>query len=79
MKIIQILVAAYGVHIRVKPEKGTEFIFCEREALPFCKAVHHFRGFARRFDIEGHGALHAVEIIVQTALSRHEQRRGNAR
>ena len=50
----------------------------QRIPLPFGKGMHHFRRLPRLQYIERHGALVAVEVVVQTAVAQHEKRRGNA-
>ena len=52
-----------------------EVVALERQALPLGQRVHHLAPVAaHRGDVEAHGALHAVEVVVQAGFLPHEQR-----
>ena len=50
----------------------------EGKALPFGQGVHHLALDTHSGDVEAHGALHAVEVVVEAGGRVHEQGRGDA-
>ena len=65
--VIQLLVGADSVHVRVEPLAGRDAVGGQLHALPFGQRVHHLgTSVAHVFDGERYGALHAVEVVVQT-------------
>ena len=77
MDVVGHLVAADGVHIGIQPLARAETVQFQSVALPFCKRMDNFQPLARA-EIKGHRALHAVEIVVQTACGIYKQRSGHA-
>ena len=55
-----------------------EAVTLQGVALPFGERVNDLRVTALLFDIKGHRALHAVEVVIQTALRTHKMRCGHA-
>ena len=78
MEVIQLLVPADGVHIRHQAVAHKEVVVVEGKALPFGQGVDHLALDAHSGDVEAHGALHAVEVVVEAGGRVHEQGRGDA-
>ncbi len=78
MEVVHLLVAADGVHIGEQTLAGLEVVALQRQTLPLGQRMHHLSLCAHIGDIKGHGALHAVEVIVQTRILIHKQGSGNA-
>ena len=73
------LVAPDGVHVGVESLALVEVILAQRPALPLGKRLHDLTlGAADGGDIKGDRAFNAVEIVVETGIGAHEQRRGYA-
>ena len=77
MEVIQLFVTANGVHIGEETLADIELVTLERKTLPLGKRVHDLCVDADVGNIEGDGALNAVEVVVQTGVFIHEQRSGN--
>ena len=77
MEIIRILVAAYGVHIRIETLAGLEAVILEGAALPLRKRLDDFNIAVHVFYIERNRALDAVQCIVESGIRAHEERRGD--
>ena len=76
--VVQILlVSADGVHIGVKALAHVEAVALQGQALPLGQGVDHLGVLAYAGDIEADGALHAVEVVVQTGVGGHEQGGGH--
>ena len=75
MEIVERLVAANGVHVRIQSAPLAEAIPVQRIALPLCERMHHLgiQPCARR--VKAYRPLHAVQVIVQTVRGIDEQRR----
>ena len=78
VEVVHLLVAADGVHIGEQTLTGLEVVTLQCQTLPLCQGVHHLTLRAHVGNVEGHGTLHAVEVIVQTRILIHEQGSGNA-
>ena len=79
MDVVHELIPAYGAHVRIKPLPHGKAVFLQGIALPFCQRVNDFSlPVLLIFDIKGHRALHAVQVVVQARFRVHEQRRGNS-
>lgn len=78
VQIIQLLVAADGVHVGVNALAGVDVVAIERHALPLGQRMDDLRVGVRAGNIETDRALHAVEIIVQAGGRLDEKRRGHA-
>ena len=78
MDIVRLLVPADGAHVRVEPLPRGEAVFLQRVALPLGEGVDDFRLPAVLVpDVEGHRALHAVQIVVEAGLRIHHEGRGH--
>ena len=78
VEVVHLFVAADGVHIGEQALADIELVALERQTLPLGEALHDLRVVADVGDIEADGALHAVEVIVQTGIFFHEEGSGNA-
>ena len=78
VEVVHLLVAADGVHIGEQTLAGLEVVALQRQTLPLGQGMHHLALCAHIRDIEGHRALHAIEVIVQTRILLHEQGSRNA-
>ena len=65
VEIVQLLVPAYGVHVRHKAVAHIEAVVVKGQPLPLCQGVHHLAVYPHGGDVEAHRALHAVEVIVK--------------
>ena len=77
MDIIGFLIPADGVHIRVKAFSHGETVGLQGLPLPLGQGVDNFHGRAGFQHIEGDGAFHTVQVIIQTAFRRDHDGRGN--
>ncbi len=79
MEIIQhVLIAADSVHIRAQPAPGVKAVAFERHALPLGKRMHNLGFLVGAENIKRHGALYAVEIVIETRARLNKQRCGHA-
>lgn len=79
MEIIKLLVGTDGVHIGVDAVTWLHLIVGQRQTLPFCQRVHHFRlRIAQIFNGERHGTFRTAQIVVDTQSSEHKKRTGHA-
>ena len=78
MDIIRILVAAYGVHVGIETLTGLEAVVLEGAALPLCERLDYFNIAVHILYVERHGALDAVQCIVESGIRAHKKRRGDA-
>ncbi len=78
VEIVQLLVLADRIHVRVQPFMQAESIAAQGCALPLRQRMHDLHLFAV---LARHGEMHrflaAVEVIVETGTACHEQRRGD--
>ena len=76
--VVQALVPADGVHVRIQAVAGIEAVALEGQALPLGQRVDHLSvGTLHGGNVEAHGPLHAVEVVVEAGVPIHEQRRGH--
>ena len=75
MEIVERLVAANGVHVRIQSAPLAEAIPVQRIALPLCERVNDLRFRSDSRNVKRYGALIAVQIVVQTIRGIDEQRR----
>ena len=75
VEIVQIFIAADGVHIAVQALAHAEVVVLQGLALPFCQRLHHLCFNAAVLDIKGDFALHAVQVVVQAGGCFQKQRR----
>ena len=78
MQVIHLLIPPDGVHIRVDSLIYAIAIAPQRHALPFGQGVDDLHLLARILQIELHRPLHAVQIVIQSAIRPHKKRRRNA-
>ena len=78
VEVVHFLIAADSVHIGEQALAGLEVVALQRQTLPLGQGMHHLALCAHIRDIEGHRALHAIEVIVQTRILLHEQGSRNA-
>jgi len=78
VQVIQLLVAADGVHVGVNALAGMDVVAVERHALPLGQRMNDLRVCVRARNIESDRAFHAVEVVVQAGIRLDEQRRGHA-
>ena len=72
-------VAPDGVHVGVKALALIEVVLAQRPALPLGQRLHNLALRAvHGGNIKGDRALDAVQVIVETGVGAHEQRRGHA-
>jgi len=76
--VVQLLIAADGVHIGIEALAHAEIIAFEGIALPLGQGMHHLALLAHGGHIEGDGALKAVEVIVHAGGFLDKQRSGYA-
>ena len=77
--VVQLLVGADGVHVGVKTVSGGDLVGSELHAFPLGQRVHHLGpAVAQIADRERHGALHAVQVVVDARARKDEQRRRDA-
>ena len=74
VEVVQVLVAADGVHVAVQALAHAEVVVLQGLALPLCQRLHHLCLNAAVLDVEGDLALHAVQIVVQAGGSLQKQR-----
>ena len=64
--VVHLFVPADGVHIGKQALAYIELVFLQRKTLPLGQRVNYLRIGAHIGDVKGYGALHAIEVIVQT-------------
>ena len=77
MKIVQLLITADCIHIRIETFTLMEAVNAKCHALPFCEGMNYHGIFSRILDVKAHRALNAVQVIVESCLRIYEKRRGN--
>ena len=78
VEIVELLIGANGVHVGVDAVARLHLVFSQRQALPFGQRVNHLSaGLTHVLDGEGNGALHTVEIVVDTQTLQHKEGGGN--
>ena len=78
VEVVQlVLVPADGVHVRIQALAGVKIIALQGQALPFGQALHHLRPGAGAEDVEGNGAFHPVEVVVEAGILRHKEGGGD--
>ena len=78
MNIIGNFIPADSIHICIKAFAYRKTIGFESLALPFGQGVHNLHGGAGFQHVEGDGAFHTVQVIIQTAFRRDHDGGGNA-
>ena len=73
MQVVQLLVAADGVHIGHNALTGAEAVLVQGVALPLSQTVDDLGLFVQAGHIERNGALDAVQVIVQAAALHDKQ------
>ena len=77
VEVIDLFVAADGVHIGKQTLADVELIALERETLPLGQRLHHLRIRTNVGNVKSDRTLHAVQVVVQTGVFLHEQRGGD--
>ena len=77
VEVVHDLVPADGVHVREEAHAHGELISLQGQALPLGQGVDHLPLGPHVGDVEGDGALHAVQVVVQARAPVHEQRGGD--
>ncbi len=62
--VVQLLVPADGVHVGVQPGTLLELIPFQGQALPLGQGVDYLALGSNIWNVEGHGTLHAVEVVI---------------
>ena len=78
MEVVDLLVAADGVHIGKQALADVELIALQRQPLPLRKRMDDLRLGVYVGDVKADRTLVAVQVIVQAGGLLHEQRRGHA-
>ena len=74
VQVVQLFIAANGVHIGIQAVAGIKPIVTQGLALPLGKALHHLALFAAVQHIKLHRAFYTVQIVVQAGAHFHKQR-----
>ncbi len=74
MEGIQFFIPADGIHVGVQPLAHVELVALQGQPLPLGQGVDHLALGPHVGDVEGHGPLHAVQVVVQAGGHRHKQR-----
>jgi len=74
MQVVELLVAADGVHIAHDAFPHVEVVTLEGIALPLGKRMHDFGVIADGGHVEAHGALDAIEVVIQAGLGIYDER-----
>ncbi|MPM98929.1 hypothetical protein SDC9_146119 [bioreactor metagenome] len=77
VEVVHLLISADGIHIGIEAGPGLELIPLQRQTLPLGQRVDHLPVSAHVRNVEGHGAFHAVEIVVQARSPVHKQGGGD--
>ena len=77
VNVIQILITADCVHVRVQAVAHTEIIAFQRQTLPFCQRMDNLCVLPHRRHIKADRPLKAVQVIVQAGILRDKQWRGH--
>ena len=77
VEVVQVLVPADGVHVGVEALAHLELVALQSQALPLGQGVDHLGGAFHAVDVEGHGALHAVQVVVEAGGGGHKQGGGH--
>ena len=79
VKVVELLIAPYRVHVRVKPCTRLELVSSERHSLPFCKRLHDlYLFFIHVLYRKAYSTFNSIQVVVQSGFRRHEQRCGNS-
>ena len=77
--VVQLLVGTQGVHVGVDAAPGGDAQLRELGALPLGEGVHDLGlPLVHVLDREAHGALDAVELVVEAGPGEHDHRSGHA-
>ena len=75
MNVVQILVAADGVHVGDKSLVHFEIVALEGETFPLGERMDHLRVGVDGGNVEGNGTLGAAQIVIQTGRAEDEEGR----
>ena len=75
VQVVHLLVCADGIHVRYDAEARLDGILGQRHTLPLCQTMHHLgHCFAHILYGERYGALHSVQVVVNTKSAEHKER-----
>ena len=77
VEVVDLFVAADGVHVGEQALADLEVVALERKTLPFGQRMNDLGIGADVGNVKGDGTLDAVEVVVQTGIFIHEQRSRN--
>ena len=77
MEVVDLFVAADGVHVGEQALADLEVVALERKTLPLGQRMNDLGIGADVGNVKGDGTLDAVEVVVQTRIFIHEQRSRN--
>ena len=73
MKIVEVFVAADGIHVGVKSVAGRDTVGRQFHPFPFGERVDDFcPPFAHAVDGEADGAFHPVQVVVDAGSRENE-------
>ena len=77
MEVVQLLITADCVHVRVETFARFKPVALQGISFPFREGLNYFEGLARyRSHIELYRPLNSVQIIIKTGCLINEKRRG---
>ena len=77
VEVVDLFVAADGVHVGEQALADLEVVALERKTLPLGQRMNDLGIGADVGNVKGDGPLDAVEVVVQTRIFIHEQRSRN--
>ena len=73
VKVVQVLIPADGVHIRIESIAHGEVVPLQGQPLPFGQRMHHLGISLHRRNVKGNRALIAVQVVIQAGVLRDKQ------
>ena len=75
MKVVELLVGADGVHVRIDTISRLHLVFGQSQSFPFRQRVHNLGlSLSQVLDGERDRTLHAVQVVVDAKAFQYEQR-----
>ena len=78
VEVVDLFVAADGVHIGEKSLAGVELIALECQTLPLRQRMDDLRVYTDVGDVEAHRTLVPIQIIIQTGILLHKKGGGHS-
>ena len=78
VEVVDLLVAADGIHVGEKSLAGVELIALERQALPLRQRMDDLRVYTDIRNVEAHRTLVPIQIIIQAGILLHKKGRGHS-